>query len=100
MKTKPTGGGDGSDPSKSPKPGNVPGSGQSNPAPDSQIMGGSGAGKVDEKVLRKVAEQWGSLPPERRAKVVEDITRDVPSKYRTQIEEYFKALNRIHPNPR
>jgi len=80
------------------KPGNKPGSTltPSNPAQDSVIMGGSGAGKVDEKKLRAIAEQWGGLPPAERAKVVEDITRDLPAKYKPMIDEYFKSLNRIH----
>lgn len=84
--------------------GGAPGSGgspgnQSNPtqnAADSMIMGGSGKGAVDEKQLRQVAEQWGSLPPEKRAKIVEDITRDQPAKYKQMIDEYFKSLNKIH----
>jgi hypothetical protein len=69
----------------------------SSPAPDSVVMGGAGPGKVDEKKLRLIAEQWGGLPPAERAKVVEDITRDLPAKYKPMIDEYFKSLNRIHP---
>jgi len=85
--------------------GNCPGGGKkpgagslnpSSPAPDSTVMGGAGAGKIDEKKLRQVAEQWGGLPPAERAKVVEDITRDLPAKYKPMIDEYFKSLNRIH----
>ena len=85
--------------------GNCPGGGlkpgngslnPSSPAPDSKVMGGAGAGKIDEKKLRQVAEQWGGLPPAERAKVVEDITRDLPAKYKPMIDEYFKSLNRIH----
>lgn len=85
--------------------GNCPGGGKkpgagslnpSSPAPDSTIMGGAGAGKVDEKKLRAIAEQWGGLPPAERAKVVEDITRDLPAKYKPMIDEYFKSLNKIH----
>lgn len=64
------------------------------PAPDSTIMGGGGAGKIDEKQLRKIAENWGTLPPAARAKVVQDITRDLPPKFRPLIEDYFKALEK------
>ena len=74
-----------------------PGDKPNGPAPDSNVMGGSGSGRVDEKKLREVAEQWGTLPPEKRAKVVQELTRDLPEKYRPMIEEYFKALNRM-PN--
>jgi hypothetical protein len=74
-----------------------PGNGKPNsPAPDSIVMGGTGSGKVDDKKLKEVAEQWGTLPPEKRAKVVQEITRDLPEKFRPMIEEYFKALNRVH----
>jgi hypothetical protein len=68
----------------------------SNPAADSVIMGGSGEGKVLDKELRNIAEKWGTLPPEKRAKIMEDLNRDVPAKYKPMVEEYFKALNRIH----
>jgi hypothetical protein len=68
----------------------------SNPAQDSVIMGGSGAGKIDDKKLREVSEVWGTLPPDKRAKVVEELTRDLPAKYKPMIDEYFKSLNRIH----
>jgi hypothetical protein len=81
------------------QPGNQPGGGTinpSNPAADSNIMGGSGPGAVDEKKLRQIAEEWGSLPPEKRAKIVEDITRETPAKYKPYIDEYFKSLNRIY----
>lgn len=77
------------------KPG--PGQRPDAPAPDSIVMGGSGKGNVDEKKLREVAQQWGTLPPAQRAKVVHEITRDLPPKFRPMIEEYFKALNRL-PN--
>lgn len=66
------------------------------PADESVIMGSASKGAVDEKLLRNLAQEWGGLPPTKRAKIVEDITRDVPQKYKQVIEEYFKALNRTH----
>lgn len=80
------------------KPGTKPGNSinPSNPAGDSVVMGGAGAGKVDDKKLREVAELWGTMPPDKRAKVVEEITREVPAKYKPMVDEYFKALNRVH----
>ena len=66
------------------------------PAADSTIMGGSGQGKVDEKRLRKLAEEWGKLPASERAKAIQEITRDLPPKYKPIIEEYFKSLNRLN----
>jgi hypothetical protein len=68
--------------------------GQGQPAQDSNIMGGSGRGRVDEKALRKIAENWGTMPPAERQKVIQEISRDLPPKYKPMIEEYFKALNR------
>jgi hypothetical protein len=83
------------------QPGNNPGN-TVNPnqnAADSFIMGGAGAGKVDERALRKYAENWGGMPPEERKRVVEELTRDLPPKYKPMIDEYFKSLNRIHGFP-
>jgi hypothetical protein len=68
-------------------------------AADSFLMGGAGAGKVDEKALRKFAENWGNMPREERNRVVEELTRDLPPKYKPMIDEYFKSLNRIHGYP-
>jgi hypothetical protein len=85
---------------EAPGQGSKPGSGNnlnpSQPAPDSTIMGGSGAGKVTEADLRKIAENWGTLPPEKRAKVVQEITRDLPPKFEPMIKNYFEALDKIH----
>ncbi len=66
------------------------------PAPDTIIMGGKGDGKVDEKVLRKIAEQWGTLPPAARAKVVQDLTKELPPKYEQLIKNYFESLNKFY----
>jgi hypothetical protein len=65
----------------------------SNPAPDSAILGGSGNGTVDEKKLREYAEKWGTMPEKDRAKAIMEITKDLPSRYRVVIEDYFKALS-------
>ena len=82
------------------QPGGQPGGNTqqpSNPAQDSVIMGGSGEGKVPTDLqLRNMAEKWGTLPPEKRAKIIEDINRDLPAKYKPMIDEYFKSLNKIH----
>jgi hypothetical protein len=81
------------------KPGSSPGGGTvnpSSPAPDSVIMGGSGAGKVDEKQLRQIAQQWGSMPAAERAKVINEITRDLPPKFEPMIRNYFEALDKMH----
>jgi len=81
------------------KPGTKPGGGTVNPsqnAPESVIMGGSGAGNVDEKKLRQIAEQWGTMPAAKRAEVVGQITRDLPPKFEPMIKNYFEALDKMH----
>lgn len=65
------------------------------PANDSVVMGGKGNGKVDEKELRKIAESWGTLPPQKRAQVIKEITRELPPKFKPMIEQYFEALNKL-----
>lgn len=72
-----------------------PGTGEKgDPAQDSVIMGGSGKGLLNEKKLREITQNWGSLPPQERAKVVQELTRDVPPKYKELVERYFKELNK------
>ena len=56
-------------------------------------MGGSGAGKVNEVKLATLAKSWGTMPEHERAKAIQDITRDLPARYRVVIEDYFKALS-------
>ncbi|MBM3981241.1 MAG: hypothetical protein FJ304_13320 [Planctomycetes bacterium] len=84
-----------------PGSGNSPGNGNNvNPtqnAPDSTIMGGSGKGEVPTaQQLRQIAEQWGTMPADKRAKVVQDITRDLPVKFEPLIKHYFEALDKQH----
>jgi hypothetical protein len=83
--------------------GGKPGSGGANaggppqgPAGDSYNGGMAGEGKVDEKKLRQYADTWGKLPADKRAEAIREITRDVPPKFRPQIEEFFKSLNRVN----
>ena len=78
-----------------PMPGS--GSGQGN-SPMKDSFGGTNGGKgvVDEKKLRNYEKTWGSLPEAKRKKVVQDITRDLPAKYKPMIEDYFRSLNRMN----
>jgi hypothetical protein len=77
-----------------PKPGNT--NTPSSPQQDSFGGGSSGAGKVDEKQLRKLAEEWGKLPPAEREKAIQEISKDLPPKFKPMIEDYFKSLNKIN----
>lgn len=67
------------------------------PLDESKIMGGSGKGDLNNKELKKLTEQWGSLPPMERAKVAGDLTRDVPVKYKGLWDSYIKSLNKVKP---
>jgi len=81
------------------KPGSKPGGNTVNPnapATDSVIMGGSGPGNVTEKQLRQIAEGWGTMPADKRAQVVKEITRDLPAKFEPMIKNYFEALDKMH----
>ena len=57
---------------------------------------GPSNGAVDPTKLRQYAASWGKLPPSERAKAVQEMTRDLPAKYRPMIEEYIKSLNRMN----
>jgi hypothetical protein len=77
-------------------PGPANGTQPSGPADVSTLPQGGGEGKVDDKKLRKYAEDWGKMPADARAKAMQEITKDLPAKYKPMIEEYFKNLNRIN----
>lgn len=82
-------------------PGNGPGD-TTNPqknAQDSQIMGGAGKNKDINKDLQLATQNWGSLPKEERAKIIDQLTREYPAKYKPMIDDYFKSLNKVHGFP-
>jgi len=56
---------------------------------DSNIALLGGKGEVGGK-LKNLAAQWGKLPEKERAKAMQDLTRDMPPRYRELIENYFK----------
>lgn len=66
---------------------------QGEPAQESHVTGNSGAGKIDEKRFKKASENWGTLPPAKRAAITQEVIRDFPPKYKPVIEDYFKKLN-------
>jgi hypothetical protein len=39
-----------------------------------------------------MAKGWGKLPPKERAQAIQDLTRDMPAKYREVIENYFRKV--------
>jgi len=78
--------------------GGAPGSGggatPSAPMQDSQIATNGGPGNVTDQKLKQLAESWGTLPENERARAMQEITRDLPPRYREVIENYFKSLGR------
>lgn len=62
-----------------------------NPAPDSQIIGGKGRGEVEKRGIG-AESGWGDLPPKEREEVLQQIGREFPSHYRDVIEQYFRRL--------
>ena len=78
-------------------PGPAGGLNPSGPAASSTLPSvGPSKGEVDPAKLRQYAQQWGKLPAAERAKAVQEMTRDLPAKYRPMIEEYIKSLNRMN----
>ena len=59
---------------------------------DSRIARQSGPGRVDPKKLNLLAENWGKLPEKEKAQAMQELTRDMPPKYREVIETYFRKL--------
>jgi hypothetical protein len=62
------------------------------PMPDSRLAKNSGPGNVDPKKLEGLAKEWGKLPEKERAAAMQELTRDLPPKYREVIETYFRKL--------
>lgn len=80
--------------------GGNPGSGTpSNPQQDSKGGQNSGPGQIDQKKLEIIAKEWGKLPEKDRAKAMQDMTRDMPPKFREVIEQYFRKLAASEPPP-
>ncbi len=82
--------------------GNCPGGGQqqgnggganpSAPMQDSQIANNGGPGHVDPVKIRKLAEEWGRLPPRERTRNLQELTQGMSPRHREAIENYFKNL--------
>ena len=75
-----------------PNGGNGGGAKPTSPMRDSRIAKNGGAGRVDPKQLKGLAEQWGKLPEKERAKAMQDLTRELPPKYKEIVENYFRKL--------
>ena len=60
--------------------------------PDSRLANNRGPGNVDPKKLEGLVKEWGKLPEKQRAEAMQELTRDMPPKYREVIESYFRKL--------
>jgi hypothetical protein len=69
-----------------------------NPMPDTYKALTPGRGRVDQKHLDYLAQNWGKLPEKDRAQAMQDLTRDMPPKYREVFENYFKKLATAESN--
>jgi len=65
----------------------------SKPMEESRIAVLKGPGKVDPRKLGEDT-QWGSLEPQERERIMQQLGRDFPSHYREVVEEYFRQLAR------
>jgi hypothetical protein len=54
----------------------------------------AGRGVVEDKRLKKMAEQWGTLPPKERARAIQEMSKELPPKFRPMIEAYFQSINK------
>ncbi|HTQ39957.1 MAG TPA: hypothetical protein VMJ32_13090 [Pirellulales bacterium] len=71
--------------------GNPQGIRSRNPAADSRLARGRGAGEVKSKDIGNQSG-WGDLPPKDREEAMQQISKDFPSHYRDVIEQYFRRL--------
>jgi hypothetical protein len=65
----------------------------SQPAQDSVPLGGTGPGNVAQRNIGH-GSGWGNLPPRQREEALQEISKNLPSHYRSVIEEYFRKLAR------
>ncbi|MCE9533334.1 MAG: hypothetical protein K8T89_19740, partial [Planctomycetes bacterium] len=82
-----------------PMPGNGGGNNPSSPMQDSNIAPGGGPGQINAEQLKKYQENWGKMPEQERARVIQEMTRDLPPRSRVIIEDYFKSLNKNTQTP-
>lgn len=69
-----------------------PGNKAENPLQDSKIANQGGTGHVDPVKIRKLAEEWGRLPPRERMRNLQELTQGMSPRHREAIENYFKNL--------
>jgi hypothetical protein len=61
------------------------------PAQESQLLGGSGAGRVAPRDIGN-KDGWGNLSPKQRDEALQLLGKDLPAHYRSAVEQYFRTL--------
>ncbi len=65
----------------------------SNPMNESKLPGGSPPeGTLGERQRANPAESWGAMPPAERARILQALRDNFPSRYRQLVEQYYEEL--------
>ena len=51
-----------------------------------------GPGYVDVAKVKKLMENWGTLPPREQARALQELTQGMSQRHREAIENYFRNL--------
>jgi hypothetical protein len=51
-----------------------------------------GPGYVDVAKVKKLMEDWGTLPPREQARALQELTQGMSQRHREAIENYFRNL--------
>ena len=68
------------------------------PMQDSNAGGGSGPGSVLDLRIKDLQSRWGRLPESERRRALDDLSRELPARYRAVINDYFKSMSSTERN--
>ena len=63
------------------------------PMQDSNIATNGGPGNIDERRLKSLQENWGKMTGREREIALNELSRDLPDRYRSAMQDYFKRLH-------
>jgi hypothetical protein len=72
--------------------GNPGGNNPTAPAGNPGIVTQGGPGYIDQKRLKTLVANWGSLPPREQARALQELTRGMSPRHREAIENYLRNL--------
>ena len=58
-----------------------------------------GPGYIDQKRLKTLVENWGSLPPREQARALQELTQGMSPRHREAIENYLRNLATAQRRP-